>query len=77
MRGGRASQVANTELASTRANEDEDDECRKRRAPSVDHRAQALEHQEDEEHEHHELASTRATTHARTCDEEGGMTGLR
>ena len=77
MRGGRASQVANTELASTRANEDEDDVSRKRRAPSVDHRARALEHQEDEEHEHHELASARATTNARTRtrDEEGGMKG--
>ena len=41
--------------------------------------ARALEHQEDEEHEHHELASTRATTNARTRtrDEEGGMKGLR
>ena len=73
MRGGRVSRVANTKLASTRANEDED-ECQKRRPPSVDHRARALEHQEDEEHEHHELTSTRATTNARTRTrvEEGG-----
>ena len=62
--GGRVSRVANTKLVSAHASKDEDDECRKRRAPSVDHRARALEHQEDEEHEHHELASTRTTTNA-------------
>ena len=60
--GGRDSQVVNTELVSARASEDEDDECRERQASSVDHRARALEHQEDE---HHELTSTWATTNTR------------
>ena len=64
--GGRGSRVANTELVSARASKDEDDEWRKRRAPSVKHRARALEHQKDEEHEHHELACTREMTNART-----------
>ena len=62
--GGRGSRVANTELVSARASEDEDEEFRKRQALNVDHRARVLEHQEDEEHEHHELASTEATTNA-------------
>ena len=38
----------------------------RRWAPNVDRRARALKHQEDEKHEHHELASTWAHRHANT-----------